>query len=61
MSKHRKTLTNKKMIELLEDDDSSSGSDSSEFSDDSIGDKNFEPDGGANDSNTSSHCESDCE
>ena len=27
--------------------------------DDSIGDKNFEPDGGASDSNTSSECESD--
>ena len=59
MSKHRKSLTNKQIAELLEDDDSSSGSDSSEFSDDSIKDKNFEPDGGASDSNTSSECKSD--
>ena len=59
MSKHRKSLINKRIAELLEDDDSSSGSDSSECSDDSIGDKNFEPDGGASDSNTSSECESD--
>ena len=34
MSKHRKSLTNKQIAELLEDDDSSSGSDSSECSDD---------------------------
>ena len=58
MSKHRKSLTNKQIAELLEDDDSSSGSDSSECSGDLIGDKNFEPDGGASNSNTISECES---
>ena len=59
MSKHRKSFTNKQIAELLENDNSSSRSDSSECSDDLIGDKNFEPDGGASDSNTSSECESD--
>ena len=59
MSKRRKSLTNKQIAELLEDDDSTSRSDSSECSDESIGDKNFEPDGGASDITTSSECESD--
>ena len=59
MSKHRKSLTSKQIAKLLEDDNSFSGSDNSKFSDDSIGDKIFEPDAGSSDSNTSSEYESD--